>query len=64
MFKVGDLVWSVCPFNTSNDRLAIIINLDESDVNPYTIHLVVCGNQGVTSKRYLAPVDSKKLVKK
>ena len=62
--QVGDLVWSVCPFNTLGDRLAIIINLDESGVNPYTIHLVACGNQGVTSKRYLAPMDSKKSVKK
>ncbi len=57
MFKVGDLVWSVCPFSVLNDRLAIIIHLDESNVNPYTIHLVVCGGQGLTSKKYLAPME-------
>ena len=62
--QVGDLVWSVCPFSVLEDRLAIIIHLDESDVNPYTIHLVVCGGQGVTSKRYLVPMDSNKSVKK
>ena len=62
--QIGDLVWSVCPFEVLGDRLAIIIHLDESDVNPYTIHLVVCGGQGVTSKKYLQPMDSKKTVKK
>jgi hypothetical protein len=61
--QVGDLVWSVCPFSVLGDRLAIIIHLDESSVNPYTIHLVVCGGQGKTCKKYLAPMDSNKSVK-
>ena len=61
--QVGDLVWSVCPFEVLGDRLAIIIHLDESGVNPYTIHLVVCGGQGVTSKKYLQRVVLKKTVK-
>ena len=62
--RVGDLVWSVCPYGVLDKRLAIIVVMDYDDYNPYIIQLVATGEQGRTAKRYLAPMDSKKTVKK
>ena len=57
--KVGDLVWSL-ESNWKGEnvkrRLAIIVALDYDDYNPYFIHLVVCGRQGKTSRKYLEPM--------
>ena len=64
--KVGDLVWSL-ESNWKGEnvkrRLAIIVALDYDDYNPYFIQLVVCGRQGKTSQKYLAPMDLDKSVK-
>ena len=59
MFKVGDLVWSVCPYGVLGRRLAIIVVMDYDDYNPYIIQLVATGEQGRTAKRYLAPTEVK-----
>ena len=55
--KVGDLVWSVCPYGVLGKRLAIIVVTDYDDYNPYIIQLVATGEQGRTSERYLVQVD-------
>ena len=59
--QVGDLVWSLLHRPHSNEvimkRLAIIIEVKENYINPYTIQLVACGRSGVTSRKYLEPLD-------
>ena len=55
--KVGDLVWSVGPYNILGRRLAIIVVMDYDDYNPYIIQLVATGEQGRTSRKYLELKD-------
>ena len=66
--QVGDLVWSVTYNFLGNKimqrRLAIIKEISNNKLNPYTIQLVACGREGITSERYLVPMDSDKSVKK
>ncbi len=56
--RVGDLVWSVCPYGISLRRLAIIVAVDYDDHNPYIIQLVATGEQGRTADRYLKLVKN------
>ena len=53
--KAGDLVWLVDGENVKR-RLAIIVLMNYDDYNPYFIHLVACGRQGKTSRKYLEPI--------
>ena len=55
--KVGDLVWSVCPYGVLGRRLAIIVVMDYDDSNPYVIQLVATGEVGRTARKYLEPTD-------
>lgn len=55
--KVGDLVWSVCPYGVLGKRLAIIVVMDYDDSNPYIIQLVATGEQGRTARKYIEPTD-------
>ena len=60
--KVGDLVWSLShdkydKTKVIERRLAIIIDFDFTDYNPYFIKLVACGRQGKTSIKYLEPLE-------
>ncbi len=61
MFKVGDLVWSVTYNFLGNKimkkRLAIIKQITNNKLNPYKIQLIACGREGVTSEKYLVPME-------
>ena len=59
--KIGDIVWSVSHNPLSGKvierRLAIIIQTDYDDYNPYFIQLIKSGRQGKTSIKYLEPLE-------